>query len=249
MPPALRDHAGAARGGSIAAGRQIVIMPEGTRRAPDDPPDYKPGAAALYGTLGVPCVPFALNSGLFWPRRKFLRHPGTIVIEFLPADSRRACRASDFQRRLANSDRRPRPQGWWPKARQWYKTVEQILDSLGSWRVTRTPWTRCPPSLDPICPGNLGHEVPAQGRRRHRHRPDRSRTPGGAWPAPWPRPRHPTQRAAWAERFLRACSRIIASCPPGRILAGAGTGRTVTLFNCFVMGTHRRFAWPAFSTA
>ncbi|MGL6180838.1 MAG: lysophospholipid acyltransferase family protein, partial [Aestuariivirga sp.] len=49
----------------IAAGRQVVIMPEGTRRAPDDPPAYKPGAAALYATLGVPCVPFALNSGLF----------------------------------------------------------------------------------------------------------------------------------------------------------------------------------------
>ena len=68
----------------IADGRQVVIMPEGTRRAPDDPPAYKPGAAALYATLGVPCVPFALNSGLFWPRRKFLRYPGTIVLEFLP---------------------------------------------------------------------------------------------------------------------------------------------------------------------
>jgi 1-acyl-sn-glycerol-3-phosphate acyltransferase len=72
-------------GEEIAAGRQVVIMPEGTRRAPDDPPDYKPGAAALYATLGVPCVPFALNSGLFWPRRRFLRWPGTIVLEFLPA--------------------------------------------------------------------------------------------------------------------------------------------------------------------
>lgn len=69
----------------IAAGRQVVIMPEGTRRGPDDPPDYKPGAAALYGKLDVPCVPFALNSGLFWPRRRFLKHPGTIVISFLPA--------------------------------------------------------------------------------------------------------------------------------------------------------------------
>lgn len=68
----------------IAAGRQVVIMPEGTRRAPDDPPDYKPGAAAIYGKLNAPCVPFALNSGLFWPRRKFLRLPGTIVLEFLP---------------------------------------------------------------------------------------------------------------------------------------------------------------------
>jgi 1-acyl-sn-glycerol-3-phosphate acyltransferase len=70
---------------AVMVGRQVVIMPEGTRRAPDDPPDYKPGAAALYGSLSVVCVPFALNSGLFWPRRQFLRWPGTIVISFLPA--------------------------------------------------------------------------------------------------------------------------------------------------------------------
>ncbi len=68
----------------VAAGRQIVIMPEGTRKGPDDPPDYKPGAAALYSQLNVPCVPFGLNAGVFWPRRKFSRFPGTIVIEFLP---------------------------------------------------------------------------------------------------------------------------------------------------------------------
>jgi 1-acyl-sn-glycerol-3-phosphate acyltransferase len=68
-----------------ARGRQIVIMPEGTRRAPGDPPDYKPGAAALYAALNLPCIPFGLNAGLFWPRRQFLRNPGTIVIEFLPA--------------------------------------------------------------------------------------------------------------------------------------------------------------------
>ncbi|HLF21865.1 MAG TPA: lysophospholipid acyltransferase family protein [Aestuariivirga sp.] len=83
----------------IAAGRQIVIMPEGTRRGPDDPPDYKPGAAALYGKLGVACTPFALNSGLYWPRRKFLRHPGTIIIEFLPAIPAGLARR-EFQARL-----------------------------------------------------------------------------------------------------------------------------------------------------
>jgi 1-acyl-sn-glycerol-3-phosphate acyltransferase len=86
----------------VAAGRQIVIMPEGTRKAPDDPPDYKPGAAALYGQLDVPCVPFGLNAGLFWPRRKFLRHPGTIVIEFLPALPPGLPRA-EFQRRLQDA--------------------------------------------------------------------------------------------------------------------------------------------------
>jgi 1-acyl-sn-glycerol-3-phosphate acyltransferase len=83
----------------IARRRQIVIMPEGTRKSPDAPPDYKPGAAALYGQLGVPCVPFGLNAGLFWPRRKFLRKPGTIVVEFLPAIPAGLKRA-DFQSRL-----------------------------------------------------------------------------------------------------------------------------------------------------
>lgn len=83
----------------IAAGRQIVIMPEGTRRAPGDPPDYKPGAAALYGALGVSCIPFGLNAGVYWPRRKFLRKPGTIILEFMPAIPPGLPRA-EFQKRL-----------------------------------------------------------------------------------------------------------------------------------------------------
>ena len=83
----------------IARGRAIIILPEGTRRGPDDPPDYKPGAAALYNALSVPCVPFGLNSGLFWPRRKFLRNPGTIVVEFLPALPANLPR-KEFQQRL-----------------------------------------------------------------------------------------------------------------------------------------------------
>lgn len=64
-------------------GREIVIFPEGTRRPPGAPPDYKPGFVALYAGLNLPCVPLALNSGLFWPRRSFLRYPGTAVIEIL----------------------------------------------------------------------------------------------------------------------------------------------------------------------
>ena len=63
--------------------RPVVIFPEGTRRKPGDPPDYKPGVAALYAQLHVPCVPVAHNSGLFWAGG-FLRKPGTIVLEFLP---------------------------------------------------------------------------------------------------------------------------------------------------------------------
>jgi 1-acyl-sn-glycerol-3-phosphate acyltransferase len=67
----------------IADGREIIIFPEGTRRAPGAPPDYKTGVILLYEALRVPCVPVALNSGLFWPRRSLLRRPGTIVVEFL----------------------------------------------------------------------------------------------------------------------------------------------------------------------
>lgn len=64
-------------------GREIVLFPEGTRRPPGAPPDYKPGLVALYEGLGLGCVPLALNSGLFWPRRSWRRYPGTIVIEIL----------------------------------------------------------------------------------------------------------------------------------------------------------------------
>ena len=66
-----------------ADGREIIIFPEGTRRAPGAPPDYKTGVVLLYEGLGLPCVPVALNSGVFWPRRSLLRRPGTIVVEFL----------------------------------------------------------------------------------------------------------------------------------------------------------------------
>jgi 1-acyl-sn-glycerol-3-phosphate acyltransferase len=67
----------------IRSGRQLIIFPEGTRRPPGAEPRYKFGVAHLYAEIGVPCVPVALNSGLFWPRRAFLRYPGTIVVEFL----------------------------------------------------------------------------------------------------------------------------------------------------------------------
>jgi 1-acyl-sn-glycerol-3-phosphate acyltransferase len=67
----------------LARDRQIVIFPEGTRRAPGAEPSYKYGIVHLYGETGVSCLPIALNSGLFWPRRSFLRYPGTVVVEVL----------------------------------------------------------------------------------------------------------------------------------------------------------------------
>jgi 1-acyl-sn-glycerol-3-phosphate acyltransferase len=68
---------------ALLEGRQIVVFPEGTRRPPGAEPKYKFGIAHLYAEGVAPCVPIALNSGLFWPRRKFLRYPGTIAVEVL----------------------------------------------------------------------------------------------------------------------------------------------------------------------
>ncbi|HEU0071804.1 MAG TPA: lysophospholipid acyltransferase family protein [Alphaproteobacteria bacterium] len=77
----LRD----AKARTVKDGRALVIFPQGTRTAPGVSAPYQPGVAALYGDLGLPCVPMALNSGLFWGRRAFTKRPGRIIVEFLPA--------------------------------------------------------------------------------------------------------------------------------------------------------------------
>jgi 1-acyl-sn-glycerol-3-phosphate acyltransferase len=64
-------------------GRPIVIFPEGTRVVPGARLPYQPGVAALYQALAVPLVPAAVNSGLYWGRRSFIKRPGRIVLEFL----------------------------------------------------------------------------------------------------------------------------------------------------------------------
>ena len=86
----------------FAAGRQVFIYPEGTRRLPGAPPMYKQGAAALYAATEVPCLPVAVNTGLFWRRRGFLRRPGVAVIEFLPVIAPGLDRAT-FAKRLQAS--------------------------------------------------------------------------------------------------------------------------------------------------
>jgi 1-acyl-sn-glycerol-3-phosphate acyltransferase len=70
---------------AVAAGRSLLIFPEGTRTAPGEHRPYQPGIAALYDRLKLPVVPIALNSGLFWARRSFVKRPGRITVEILPA--------------------------------------------------------------------------------------------------------------------------------------------------------------------
>ena len=63
--------------------RPLLIFPEGTRTPIGEKKPYKYGITALYKGLNVPCLPVAVNTGYFWPRRKFLRYPGKMIIEFL----------------------------------------------------------------------------------------------------------------------------------------------------------------------
>jgi 1-acyl-sn-glycerol-3-phosphate acyltransferase len=84
---------------AFADGRQLVIFPEGTRQPVGGPPAYKAGVALVQSDTGVVCVPVALNSGLFWPRRQFRRYPGTLVIEFLEPIAA-GMRRTDFMRTL-----------------------------------------------------------------------------------------------------------------------------------------------------
>ena len=69
---------------AIADGRPVVIFPQGTRVPPGSYRSYRIGVFALYESLNLPVVPMALNSGMFWGRRRFIKLPGTITVEFLP---------------------------------------------------------------------------------------------------------------------------------------------------------------------
>lgn len=65
-------------------GRPLLIFPQGTRVLPRTEAPYEIGVYALYSATGLPVVPVALNSGLFWPRKGIRKYPGCITLEFLP---------------------------------------------------------------------------------------------------------------------------------------------------------------------
>jgi 1-acyl-sn-glycerol-3-phosphate acyltransferase len=66
-----------------AEGRPIVIFPQGTRIPVGVTSSYKSGGVvALYQALGLPILPLALNSGLFWPKNG-MKQGGTVTFSFL----------------------------------------------------------------------------------------------------------------------------------------------------------------------
>jgi 1-acyl-sn-glycerol-3-phosphate acyltransferase len=89
-----------------ADGRQILIYPEGTRRSPGDVPAYKQGVSMIYEVTGLPVLPIAHNAGMFWPRRKFLRYPGKMTVEFLPLIPAGLSRDAMFKRLVSELEAR-----------------------------------------------------------------------------------------------------------------------------------------------
>ena len=63
--------------------RPIVIFPEGTRSQVGQKSKYKPGVTALYKFLNIPCIPVALNSGVYWETKGLKRNKGKIIVKFM----------------------------------------------------------------------------------------------------------------------------------------------------------------------
>ena len=68
----------------IAQGRWVVIFPEGTRNAPGEMDKFKPGGAMLATQNGARVLLIAHNAGCFWPRKGFIKRPGTITFRIGP---------------------------------------------------------------------------------------------------------------------------------------------------------------------
>ena len=77
--PAMRKMVAECRA-AVAAGRQIVIFPEGTRVAAGERGAIQPGILALARVLKLPVIPATTNSGVHWGRKAFKKHPGTITV-------------------------------------------------------------------------------------------------------------------------------------------------------------------------
>jgi 1-acyl-sn-glycerol-3-phosphate acyltransferase len=79
---ALREMLAACRT-QIAAGRSVLIFPEGTRKRPGSPIEFKRGVELLYRNLAIPTVIVAHDAGRHW-RQGMRLHPGSIAVSILP---------------------------------------------------------------------------------------------------------------------------------------------------------------------
>ena len=117
---------------ALANGAQVIVFPEGTRTPPGQRRPYHPGIAAIYAHGGAPIVPVALNSGLYWRRRGFLKYPGLITLEVLPAmpsGMKRAAFMDELERRIEAATERLCAEVSYDPARTTTERSRGMLDS------------------------------------------------------------------------------------------------------------------------
>lgn len=68
----------------IERGRPVVIFPQGTRVPIGQSKPYKKGIVKLAESFDLPIVPVAMNSGLFWPKKSFIKRSGKVTFNILP---------------------------------------------------------------------------------------------------------------------------------------------------------------------
>lgn len=104
-------HVGKAR---LDAGRWPLLFPEGTRIAPGKKGRYKQGGAVLAVRCGVPVIPIAHNAGECWPRKAFIKKPGTITVSIgplIPTEGRLASEVNqDVEQWIEGEMRRLNPE-------------------------------------------------------------------------------------------------------------------------------------------
>ncbi|TLS77095.1 1-acyl-sn-glycerol-3-phosphate acyltransferase [Mariprofundus erugo] len=90
-------------GKRLESGFWVVIFPEGTRSSVGTTGQYQPGGVILAQKAGVGILPMAHNAGALWPKRGFIKKPGTITFRFLPyipADEVVVARRNDLMQQL-----------------------------------------------------------------------------------------------------------------------------------------------------
>lgn len=64
----------------LAQGNWIIMFPEGTRIARGEKGVYKSGGTRLAIETGAPVIPIAVSSAKCWPRKAFIKMPGTVDV-------------------------------------------------------------------------------------------------------------------------------------------------------------------------
>lgn len=84
----------------LAQGIWIIMFPEGTRIARGQKGTYKSGGTRLAIETGAPVIPIAVSSAKCWPRRAFVKLPGTVDVSIGPAIPSQGRKADELMREV-----------------------------------------------------------------------------------------------------------------------------------------------------